>query len=133
MSTQTFAVNTRADLLRLVLVADAAVTGANAVAYIAGAPLLDSLLGVPAGALIAIGAFLAVYAGLVLRLATRPEMPPTGVVAVIAANVAWAAGSLATLASDAFTPTTAGQVWIALQAAVVTAFAALQWAGLRRA
>jgi hypothetical protein len=133
MSTQTFAVNTRADLLRLVLVADAAVTGANAVAYIAGAPLLDSLLGVPAGALIAIGAFLAVYAGLVLRLATRPEMPTTGVVAVIAANVAWAAGSLATLAVDAFTPTTAGQVWIALQAVVVTAFAALQWAGLRRA
>jgi hypothetical protein len=133
MSTQTFAVNTRADLLRLVLVADAAVTGANAVAYIAGAPLLDSLLGVPAGALIAIGAFLAVYAGLVLRLATRPEMPTTGVVAVIAANVAWAAGSLATLALDAFTPTTAGQVWIALQAMVVTAFAALQWAGLRRA
>jgi hypothetical protein len=133
MSTQTFAVNTRADLLRLVLVADAAVTGANAVAYIAGAPLLDSLLGVPAGALIAIGAFLAVYAGLVLRVATRPAMPTTGVVAVIAANVAWAVGSFAALAFDAFTPTTAGQVWIALQAVVVTAFAALQWAGLRRA
>jgi hypothetical protein len=133
MSTQTFTVTSRADLLRLVLVADAAVTGANAVAYIAGAPLLDSLLGVPAGALIAIGAFLAVFAGLVLRLATRPAIPTTGVVAVIAANVTWAVGSLAALAFDAFTPTTTGQVWIALQATVVTAFAALQWAGLRRA
>ena len=68
-----------------------------------------------------------------LRLATRPAMPTTGVVAVIAANLAWAVGSLAALAFDAFTPTTAGQVWIALQAAVVTAFAVLQWAGLRRA
>jgi hypothetical protein len=133
MSTQTFAASTRADLLRLVLVADAAVTGANAVAYVAGALLLDSWLGVPAGALVAIGAFLAVYSALVLRVATRPELPRTAVAAVIAANAAWAVGSLLALASDAFTPTTGGQVWIAVQAVAVAGFAALQWIGLRRA
>jgi hypothetical protein len=133
MSTHSFAATARADLLRLVLVADAAVTGANAVAYVAGAPVLDSWLGVPTGALVAIGAFLAVYAALVLRLATRPEIPAAGVTAVIAANAAWAAGSILALALDTFTPTTGGQVWIAVQAAAVAGFAALQWIGLRRA
>jgi hypothetical protein len=131
MSTHSFALP-RHDLLRLALVADAAVTGANAVAYLAGAFVLDSLLGVPAGLLLALGAFLAVFAGLVLRVATRPEVPRAGVLAVIDANMAWVVASLLVLALDAFTPETAGQVWIALQAVVVAGFAALQWIGLRR-
>jgi hypothetical protein len=133
MSTHSFATTARADLLRLVLVADAAVTGANAVAYLAGAFVLDSLLGVPAGLLLALGAFLAVYAGLVLRLATRPSIPRSGVLAVIDANILWAAASLLVLALDAFTPDAAGQVWIAVQAVAVAGFAGLQWIALKRA
>lgn len=132
MSTHSFATTARTDLLRLALVADAAVTGANAVAYLAGAFVLDSVLGVPAELLLALGAFLAVYSGLVLRLATRPSIPRGGVLVVIEANLAWAAASLLVLALDTFTPDTAGQIWIALQAAVVAGFAALQWVGLRR-
>jgi hypothetical protein len=122
---------TRHDVLRLALVADAAVTGANAVAYLAGAFVLDSLLGVPAGLLLALGAFLAAYGALVLRLATRPEIPRAGVLAVIEANVAWVVASLLVLGFDTFTPDTAGQVWIALQAVAVAGFAAAQWIGLR--
>ena len=95
--------------------------------------MLDSWLGVPAGALVAIGAFLAVYSALVMRVATRPDLPRTAVAAVIAANAAWAVGSLLALASDTFSPTTGGQVWIAVQAAAVAGFAALQWIGLRGA
>lgn len=133
MSTHSFAPTARTDLLRLALVADAAVTGANAVAYLAGAFVLDSVLGVPAGLLLALGAFLAVYSALVLRLATRPSIPRGGVLAVIDANLAWAAASLLVLALDTFTPDAAGQIWIALQAVVVAGFAALQWIGLRRA
>jgi hypothetical protein len=119
-------------LLRLVLKADAAVTGANGVAYVAAAPLLDGWLGVPAGFLVAVGAFLVVYSGLVLRLATRPAVPRAGVVAVIAANALWAVVSLAFLALDALSPTTAGQVVVAVQAVGVAGFAALQYVALRR-
>ena len=130
MSTHSLATSPRADLLRLALVADAAITGANAFAYLAGAVVLDSVLGVPTALLLVLGAFLAAYSALVLRVATRPAR--AGVVAVILANLAWAAGSLIVLALDTFTPDPVGQVWIALQAVVVAGFAALQYLGLRR-
>jgi hypothetical protein len=122
-----------AGLLRFALTADAVVTGANAVAYLAGAVVLDSFLGVPSGVLIALGAFLAAFAALVLRVATRPSIPRNAVVAIIDANIVWAAASVLLLALDTFTPTTVGQVWIALQAAAVAGFALLQSVGLRQA
>ena len=122
-----------AGLLRFALTADAAVTGANALAYLAGAVVLDSVLGVPAGVLVAVGAFLAIFALLVLRLATRRDLPRAAVLAVIDANIAWAAASLLLLVLDTFTPSTAGQVWIAVQAVAVAGFAALQYVGLRQA
>jgi hypothetical protein len=135
MSTHSLATTRHAegDLLRLALVADAAATGADAVGYLAGFALLESWLGVPTGFLLGVGAFLAVYSALVLRLATRASMPRPAVGAVIAANAMWALGSLLALALDWFSPTTAGQVVIAVQAVGVAAFAALQSIGLRQA
>ncbi len=119
-------------LLRFALTLDGVATGANGVLYLAGAPLLDGWLGLPTEMLIAVGAFLIVYAALVLRLATRPSMPRAAVVVVIAANVLWVVDSLLALALDWFTPTTAGQVLIAVQAVLVAGLAALQYVGLRR-
>ncbi|MGH9138207.1 MAG: hypothetical protein ACRD0G_14360, partial [Acidimicrobiales bacterium] len=49
-------------VLRWSLGIDAAVTAINAVAYVAGAGALDSLLGVEAGTLLLLGVFLATYA-----------------------------------------------------------------------
>jgi hypothetical protein len=121
------------DLLRLALTADAAVTGTMGAGFVAASPLLDSWLGLPAGVLVVSGALLAVYAALVLRLATRPAMLRSAVAAVIAANALWAVDTLILLAADAFSPTTAGQIVIAVQAVGSGAFAALQYAGLRRA
>jgi hypothetical protein len=123
---------TTSGLLRVALKLDAAVTGANALAYLAAFALLDGLLGVPAAVLVPTGAFLLVYAALVGRLASKPAMPRAGVVAVIAVNVIWTADSLIVLAGGTFDPTLAGQIWIALQAVVVLAFAAVQVYGLRR-
>jgi hypothetical protein len=120
------------DFLRLALTADAATTGTMGLAFVAASPLLDSWLGLPTGVLIATGAFLAVFAALVLRLATRPAMLRAAVAAVIAANALWAVDTLALLALDAFSPTTAGQIVIAVQAVGSAAFAALQYVGLRR-
>jgi hypothetical protein len=120
-------------LLRFALTLDGVATGANGVLYLAGAPLLDGWLGLPTEMLMAVGAFLIAYAALVLRLTTRPAIPRVAVVAVIAANVLWVVDSLIALALDWFTPTTVGQVLIAVQAVLVAGLAALQYVGLKQA
>ncbi len=119
-------------LLRFALKLDAVVTGLNGVAYIAGAPLLTDLLGLPTGLLRGVGAFLLAFAVAVWAIGTRETLRPAAVDAVIVLNVAWATGSVATAVLGWGSPTTVGAVWIILQAIVVAAFAALQWAGLLR-
>ena len=122
-----------ASLLRFALRLDAAVTAASGIAYLAGFALLDGFLGVPQTLLIGVGAFLLAYAALVARLAISEQPNRVAVIAVIAANALWALDSVLLLAADAFSPTLAGQIAIAVQAAGVAGLAALQAAGLRRA
>ena len=122
-----------ATLLRLALKLDAGVTALNGVAYLAGFALLDGALGVPPALLIGIGAFLLAFATFVARLGMSETPNRAAVIGVIAANVLWAIDSVLLLAADGFTPTLAGQVVIAVQAAGVAGLAALQYAGLRRA
>ncbi|SFP70337.1 hypothetical protein SAMN05660464_3992 [Geodermatophilus dictyosporus] len=120
------------DLLPLALRLDAAVTGANGLAYLAAAPLLTGLLGVPPGALYGVGAFLVAFAAAVAVVAARRPVPAVASEAVVGANLLWAAGSVAVVATDRFDLTAAGTVWVLVQAAVVAGFAVLQVAGLRR-
>jgi hypothetical protein len=122
-----------AGLLRFALRLDAAITAANGIAYLALFWLLDGWLGVPGAFLAGVGAFLLAFAGFVGRLAARASPHRGAVITVIAANVLWALDSALLLAADWFSPTTAGQIVIALQAAGVAGLAALQYAGLRRA
>ena len=124
---------TDAGLLRFALRLDAAITAANGVAYLALCWLLDGAFGVPAAFLAGVGAFLVAFAAFVGRLAAQPAPARGAVLAVIAANAVWALDSALLLAADWFSPTVAGQVVIALQAAGVAGLAALQYAGLRRA
>ncbi|MFI8489087.1 hypothetical protein [Streptomyces rubrogriseus] len=118
-------------MLRRFLALDAAVTGANALAYLALSGPLGRYLGAGSGLLLALGAFLAVYAGCVGLLAARSRPPALAVRGIAEANLAWAAVSFAALALW-LTPTTAGAVWTVLQALVVAAFALLQHASLRQ-
>ncbi len=117
-------------MLRRFLALDAAVTGANALAYLALAGPLGRLLGVDSGLLLGLGAFLAVYAAGVTLLAARPYPPTAGVRIVVEANLAWTAVSLAALALW-LTPTTAGAVWTVLQALTVAGFAVVQHLALK--
>ena len=119
------------DLLRLALRLDAVVTGANGAAYLAAAPLLTGLLGVPSGVLRGLGAFLLAYAAGVWLVAARPAISAGATEVVVGANLLWAAGSVAAVTTDRFDLTTAGAVWVLLQAAVVAGFAALQLTALR--
>jgi hypothetical protein len=118
-------------MLRRFLALDAVVTGANAVAYLALPGPLGRFLGAGSGLLLALGAFLAVYAGCVALVAARPRPPALAVRAVVEANLAWAAVSLVALGLW-LTPTTAGAVWTVLQALTVAGFALLQYASLKQ-
>lgn len=120
-------------LLRRVLWFDAAVCAVNALAYVGGARWLDDQLGIPAGPLRAVGVFLAVYAGAVSFVATRPRIPHGAVRAVVGLNVLWAIDSLLIAALDWYTPTATGRAWIVLQGLAVAGIAAVQAEGLRRA
>jgi hypothetical protein len=114
-------------LLRAVMRLDATVTGANGVAYLALAGPLEDLLGLSPALLRGVGAFLVAFAVFVAVAGTRVPL------AVIAANVAWAAGSIVAAIAGWGSPETAGTVWIVLQAITVGAFAELGLLGLRRA
>ena len=119
-------------LLRLALQADAAVTGANGAAYLVAAGPLGDLLGLEPSLLRGLGAFLVVFAVGVALTGTRRRIPRAAVLAVIAGNAAWAAGSVVAAVAGWGSPTTAGTVWTVLQAVTVAAFAELQLLGLRR-
>ncbi|MBT2364388.1 hypothetical protein J7E88_03340 [Streptomyces sp. ISL-10] len=117
-------------MLRRFLALDAAVTGANGLAYAAASGPTGRFLGVDDVLLLGVGVFLAVLGGAIGVLAARPHPPVPLVKAVIAANIVWPPLSLAALALW-LEPTPAGAVWTVLQAVTVAGFAALQWSALK--
>ncbi|MFF7393361.1 hypothetical protein ACFZAE_33595 [Streptomyces scabiei] len=119
-------------MLRRFLAADAAVTGANGLAYLLASGPLGRFLGVDPGLLLGLGAFLTVYAAGVALLAARERPPALPVRVVIEANLAWTVLSLVSLVLW-LTPSAAGAVWTPLQAVTVAGFAALQYLALRAA
>ncbi|HEV2062011.1 MAG TPA: hypothetical protein VGR12_04090 [Solirubrobacteraceae bacterium] len=118
--------------LRFALKLDAVVTGANGASYLVAAAPLEDLLGLDAVLLRGLGAFLLVFAGAVWLTATRREIPRPAVLAIVDANLVWALGSALAAAAQWGSPTTAGTVWIVLQALTVAGFAALQLASRNR-
>ncbi|GAA2450820.1 hypothetical protein [Streptomyces macrosporus] len=119
--------------LRRLLALDAAVTTVNGLAYLALPGLLGRLLGVDAGLLTGLGVFLLLYGAGVGVLASRPAPPALGVRLVVEGNLLWALAGVAALVLGLPAPTTAGPVWIPLQAAVVAALAVGQYLTLRAA
>ncbi|MER6346758.1 hypothetical protein ACWC10_27460 [Streptomyces sp. NPDC001595] len=117
-------------MLRRFLALDAVVTGGNAVAYLAASGPLGDLLGVDPDLLLAVGAFLALYAAAVGLLASRAHPAALPVRVVVEANLAWAVLSLLALALW-LSPSTTGAVWTVLQAFTVAGFAALQHMALK--
>ncbi|RII12374.1 hypothetical protein DSC45_26275 [Streptomyces sp. YIM 130001] len=116
--------------LRRFLAADAAVTSVNGLAYVALSGPLGRLLGVDGALLLALGIGLIAYAAAVGLLARRTDPPALPVRAVVEVNLAWSVLSLIALVAW-LSPSTAGAVWIPLQALVVAGFAGLQYLALR--
>jgi hypothetical protein len=119
-------------LLRNALRLDASVSAGAGVAYVAAVGPLSSWLGLPEALLLGAGVLLVAWGAALAYLASQPSVAPAAVWTVIALNAAWVADSILLLAVDGFSPSLAGQLVVAFQAAGVLGFAALQYAGLRR-
>jgi hypothetical protein len=118
--------------LRFALLADAAASGATGLMMIAGAGLLDGLLGLPVALMREAGLLLVPYVAFVAYVGTRETISRPAVQATIAINVLWVAASIGLLMSGYVAPTVLGYAFVIFQAVVVGVFAELQLIGLRR-
>jgi hypothetical protein len=118
--------------LRKSLMLDAVATGATAALLIAGAGLLDALLGLPVALMREAGLILVPFVAFVAWVGTREEVARGAVWTIIATNALWVAASIGLLVGGWVTPTVLGYAFIIAQAAVVALFAELQYAGLKR-
>jgi hypothetical protein len=118
--------------LRLALIADAAVSAFTGLAMILGAGIVDGLLGLPATLLHYAGLSLIPFAAVVGFIATRERPSRPAVWAVIAYNALWAVDSIVLIAGGWLTPTLLGYAFTVAQAIVVSAFAELQYVGMRK-
>ena len=119
-------------LLKTALAADAAVSGAVGVLQLAAANLLGNLSGLPRALLVETGIFLVAYTVLLVALARSARVASAVVGALVLGNVAWAAACVALLAAGTFPLSGLGVAVVVVQALAVLAFAALEYAGLRR-
>lgn len=106
------------------LLVDAAMTGANGLAYALAGGWLADWFGAPEALVRSLGAFLLVVAAGVALLATRSPIPRRGVAALAALNIVWVLASLDYALLGGLT--TLGVAWTVLQAFVVGVFAAGQ-------
>ena len=119
--------------LRLILLADAAASGATAALLVAGAGLLERLLGLPVALMREAGLLLIPYVIFVVFVAARPSVAVAAVNAIIVINAAWTAASVLLLASGSVAPTLLGVAFVLAQALAVGAFALIQYVCLRQA
>jgi len=119
--------------LRLILLADAAASGATAVLLVAGAGMLERLLGLPVALMREAGLLLIPYVVLVVFVASRPSVAVAAVNAIITINAVWTAASVLLLTSGWVAPTLLGVAFVLAQALAVGAFAVIQYVCLRQA
>jgi hypothetical protein len=123
--------NYNSPFLRNALLVDATASGATALLMIAGAGMLDGLLGLPAALLRGAGLVLVPYVAFVVWAGTRTPIQSGAVWAIIVANAAWAIASIALLVGF-LTPTPLGTAFVIGQALVVALLGEAQYVGLRR-
>ena len=129
----------RDGFLRLALKLDAAASGAVGVLMLLAAGMVVgnerpfvNLLGTPVALLASAGLFLVAFAVFVWISGTRRRISGTAARTVVAINALWVLASVAIVATGSFPLTALGVLFILVQAAAVTLFAALQVFGLRR-
>lgn len=111
----------RPALLRSVLLIDAAVTGATALAMVAAAAPLATLTALPADLLRIVGLALLPYVAWIAWLARKPGYRSGWLVAAL--NALYALDCVLLLASGWVSPNALGIVFVLVQAVAVAAFA----------
>jgi CHASE2 domain-containing sensor protein len=119
-------------LLRRLLLADAAISGAAGVLMVAAAVPFGARLELPPALLRYAGLALLPFAGFVLHLARRERSMRAGAAIVIALNAAWVAASVLVLLTGWIAPNAAGVTVVLIQAVAVGVLAAAQYVELRR-
>jgi hypothetical protein len=97
---------------------------------VAGAGLLENLLGLPSALTREAGVILLPYAAFVAVVAARAHISRAAVWVFIVANAAWTIGSIALLLGG-LAPTALGYAFVIAQALVVAVLAELQYVGVR--
>jgi hypothetical protein len=120
-------------LLRWTLELDGVANVVTGLVYVLAAGWISDQLGLPTALLYPTGAFMIAAGAVIFAMSSRRSVPALWVGAVIVLNFVWAVDSVVVAAAGWFDPTTAGTVWILLQAGVVAVLGAFEWAGLRRA
>jgi hypothetical protein len=118
--------------LRMMLLADAVLSGASAVVLLAGAEALEAPLGLSASFLRGAGLSLVPFVAMLVYLLTRDTLPRAAVLFVIGCNVLWAADSVLLLFTNWIDPTMLGQTLLIAQAVGVAVVAEVQYVALRR-
>jgi hypothetical protein len=118
--------------LRNALLLDAAASGATALLLVAGAGLLEGLLGLPVILMREAGLILVPFVAFLAWVGTRASVSRGAVCAIIAVNVLWVVASICLLLGGWVTPTLLGYAFVIAQAAAVGLFAELQYVGFRR-
>lgn len=126
----TFAQTTAAQKAPAIFLLDAIATGGMALGLLFFAEVLSPLLGLPAGLLRWVSYILIPFAAMVAGMSLRPRYSHALAWAIVGINVLWTVDSLALTATRWFQPTTLGIVFILGQAAIVGAFAVLQYRSL---
>ncbi|HZF91488.1 hypothetical protein [Streptomyces sp.] len=121
-----------AGFLRLVLRVDSVSTAVMGLVLIAACVPLGSATGMPVAFSVAFGIYQLGGAAALALIAAYPVIPPGLVRAVIAVNAASAVACVAVAFGDMVPLTGFGVVFMLIGAIVVTVYATLEYAGLRR-
>jgi hypothetical protein len=118
--------------LRNVLLVDAATCVVTGLLMTFGAGLLAGLTQLPPELLRSAGISLFPIAAFIAFVATRAELPRTGVWLVILGNAVWVAASLWVIFGGAINPNALGYAFVAVQALAVAVLAELEFTGMRK-
>lgn len=119
-------------LLRFALRLDAAISAATGVLLCAAPGLLGREFELAPNLLLAVGLICLPYAALLWQLARRAHMASGLILAIVIGNVLWADAALLLALGYGASPNGFGQAYLATHVVATTAFAVLQWLGLRR-
>lgn len=119
-------------MLRGVLVADAAISGATGLLLVIAGAWLADLLALPTALLRYAGLSLLPFAAVVAWVAARDPLSRPAVKAIVVANAAWVVASIGVLFTGHVSPNALGFAFVLAQAIAVGALADVQFVGLRR-